>query len=112
MKITKIDAVQVHPVPNGIRRPRGPFPRELFADPEIVTVEDYVDDEVLGDTAQNNFKPTKYLYCSVCYERVKSTDTETHICPDPADAVEDDDDSYYPEGYPINSDNEDEEWQD
>lgn len=110
MKIIKIEAVQAHPVPSTVRRPRGPFPQELFASPQAITTEDYVDEEVLGDTAQNKFKPTKYLYCSLCYERVKSTETETHICPEPV-AIEEEEEVFYHDGYVI-SDDEDDEWQD
>lgn len=65
--------------------PKGPFPDHLFYEPEIV--DDYLpamNEDGLGipegATAQNNFKPIKWLYCGVCYEKVKSTETENHVC--------------------------------
>lgn len=33
-----------------------------------------------GATAQNNFQPIKWLYCGTCYEKVKSTETASHVC--------------------------------
>lgn len=62
MKITRVKAVQAHPVPDKVHSPRGPFPRHLFREPEIVNDYSPEDDETgssfpLGATAQNNFKP-------------------------------------------------------
>lgn len=87
MKITRVKAIQVHPVPEKVHSPRGPFPPELFREPEIV--KDYLSEEdetgnntPLGATAQNNFKPPKYLRCRVCHTRVLETETELHECPE------------------------------
>jgi hypothetical protein len=62
MKITRVKAVQAHPVPNKVHAPRGPFPNELFREPEIINDYHPEDDETgssfpLGATAQNNFNP-------------------------------------------------------
>jgi hypothetical protein len=85
MRVTKHQAVQVHPVPSHIMDPVGPFPRELFREPEIV--DDYEPQLAedgggfpLGSTAQNNFKPVKHLRCSQCFARVLETETQNHIC--------------------------------
>ena len=85
MKVTKHQAVQVHPVPSHITDPVGPFPRELFKEPEII--DDYepqlAEDGAgfaLGSTAQNNFRPVKHLRCSNCLARVPETETQNHIC--------------------------------
>jgi len=85
MKIYREQAKQTHPVPTRAHSPRGPFPPELFAESAIVT--DYQpaysedgSEHPVGGTAQNNFKPIKWLYCGTCYEKVKSTETATHVC--------------------------------
>lgn len=85
MKIINHQAVQVHPVPSHITDPVGPFPRELFREPEIVDEYEsqYAEDGSqfpLGGTVQNNFKPLRYLRCSRCFARVLETETQDHIC--------------------------------
>jgi len=83
MKVTRHNAVQVHPVPDKVANPRGPFPRELFREPEIVDAYDsteYGDDIPLGGTAQNNYVPPKWLRCASCFERVLETETDFHTC--------------------------------
>jgi len=82
--ITRIQATQVHPVPESVQYPNGPFSQELLREPEIITVspaynEDGSDFE-LGATVQNNFNPPKYLRCSSCLARVLETETSTHVC--------------------------------
>lgn len=85
MRVTKHQAVQVHPVPSHIMDPVGPFPRELFREADIV--DDYepqlAEDGAgfaLGSTAQNNFRPVKHLRCSNCLARVPETETQHHVC--------------------------------
>lgn len=85
MKIYKEQAKQAHPVPSRVMSPRGPFPEHLFYEPEIV--DDYTpamaedgSELPMGATAQNNFQAIKWLYCSSCYEKVKATETESHVC--------------------------------
>jgi hypothetical protein len=90
MRIINRQAVQVHPVPNRLTSPQGPFPPELtlghpLSEPEIIYEyqEAYAEDgsEYLpGSTAQNNYKPPRYLRCSVCYTRVLESETEYHVC--------------------------------
>lgn len=87
MRISKKQAVQVHPVPQRAMDPKGPFPRELFDEPEIVYnyESEYAEDGAnfpLGATAQNEFKPPKYLRCALCLARVMETETENHTCED------------------------------
>lgn len=88
--IRTIQTFQGHPVPSQVTRPKGPFPPELFADPEIVVdydpaySEDGMDFE-LGATAQNNFKPPRWLRCYDCHERVREDETELHSCEDYVD---------------------------
>ena len=85
MKIIKRQAVQIHPVPDRVMYPRGPFSQELLAEPEIIYDYDsaYGEDGAdfaQGSTVQNNFNPPRYLRCSVCLVRVLETETENHIC--------------------------------
>jgi len=84
VRIIKHQAKQVHYVPDRVVSPRGPFPRELFDEPEIIVSqpaysEDGSDYE-LGATAQNNYRAPKYLHCGSCYSRVLETETENHVC--------------------------------
>lgn len=85
MRITKKTAIQVHPVPNRVMNPVGPFPPDLFREPDIVV--DYTSkngddggDIPLGATAQNNFRPPRFLRCAVCLVKVLETETDTHVC--------------------------------
>jgi hypothetical protein len=85
MRVTKRNAVQVHPVPKTMVSPKGPFPRELFDEPDIVVDYESSDNEdgsdfPLGATSQNDFKPVRYLRCSVCLVRVLETETQDHVC--------------------------------
>jgi hypothetical protein len=85
MRVTNHQAVQVHPVPDKITNPVGPFPRELFREPEIISdyESQYSEDGsefALGGTAQNNYKPPRYLRCSACMARVLETETSEHVC--------------------------------
>ena len=85
MKIFREQAKQAHPVPSRVMAPRGPFPDHLFDEPDIV--DDYMpamsedgSEFPVGATAQNNFKPIKWVYCGSCYEKVKASETAAHIC--------------------------------
>ena len=85
MRITRVDAVQAHPVPKQAHAPRGPFPPELFREEPIVYAYEPALNEdgsnlPVGSTAQNNFSEIKWLYCGLCYEKVKSNETEEHEC--------------------------------
>lgn len=84
MRVTKRQAVQVHSVPDRAVEPQGPFPRELFREPELIIDDydrsEYGDSLPLGATAQNNFKPPRYLRCALCLVRVLETETEDHVC--------------------------------
>jgi hypothetical protein len=87
MRIIKKDAIQVHPFPKTMVEPKGPFPREIFDEPDVVVSYESHDDESgsdfpLGATVQNNYKPLRYLRCSVCLARVLETETEDHVCED------------------------------
>ena len=85
MRVTRHQAVQVHDVPSQAMAPRGPFPEEWLREPEIVV--DYSPEApedganfAPGSTAQNNYRPPKYLRCKACLARVLETETAQHIC--------------------------------
>ena len=84
MKITRVKAVQAHPVPEKAYQAKGPFPDHLFRESKIVFDYEPENDEngnnlPLGATAQNNFKPI-HLYCGDCDSKVLSTKTNEHEC--------------------------------
>lgn len=87
MRVTRVKSIQVHSVPDMVEDPKGPFPRELFRESEIVSDYEpqYNEDGngfELGATSQNNYKPSKWLRCKVCFIRVLESETENHICED------------------------------
>ena len=83
--IRTVATYQGHPVPNHITRPKGPFPAELFMQPEVnyeyeqAYPEDGSDFQN-GATAQNNFEPPVWLRCYDCHARVREDETEDHEC--------------------------------
>lgn len=79
VRVERKQAVQTHPVPKKVSPPQGPFPAEMFDEPDIISVPEYQEFEP-GATAQNNFKPDKYLRCARCLVRVRESETEDHIC--------------------------------
>lgn len=85
MRITRVRAVQAHPVPERVHEPLGPFPDHIFDEPEIVSEYASEDDEAginfePGATAQNNYKPTKYYRCRTCHVRVSDKEVDAHTC--------------------------------
>jgi hypothetical protein len=81
-RIERIKAVQTHPVPERVMEPNGPFSQELLAEPKITTeyIPVFQEDFLPGSTAQNNFKPRKYLRCAFCSTKVLEDETEFHVC--------------------------------
>lgn len=85
MRITKKQAVQVHPVPDRVMDPVGPFPADLFREPEIVVdykpnINEDGSEYPLGATAQNDYRPPRHLRCAACLARVLESETEFHVC--------------------------------
>lgn len=85
MRVERIATKQIHPVPNKVHQPRGPFPPEVLAEPKIVwdyqrQPEDGGDDVPVEGTAQNNFKATKWFRCNDCSTLVSEAQLETHTC--------------------------------
>lgn len=84
MRIIRQQTIQVHPVPDKVTPEYGPFPKELFDEPEIVYADPAYSEDgsdfAPGATVQNNFKPIRYLRCRECAERVPEDETQYHVC--------------------------------
>lgn len=85
MKITRVKALQPHPVPLTATEPKGPFPPELFNEMRSITDYEpaYAEDGSgfpKGSTAQNNFSEVKTLICGSCFTKVLSSQTKEHSC--------------------------------
>jgi hypothetical protein len=89
MRITKVDAVQVHYVPTRAYPPRSLDSFEdlvdIYNDTRVVVDYEHEDDEGSskldpGATAQNNYKPVKYYRCRRCDERVSEYELDEHVC--------------------------------
>ena len=87
MRVERIQTKQVHPVPNKITSPQGPFPPEILSQPRVI--HDYPrqgdDGNLEGGiegTAQNNFQPVKWYTCNACSMMVSEDQLETHLCED------------------------------
>lgn len=83
MHIQRIKAKQGHPVPKTAHSPKGPFPSELFGQPESEESNTpYPDGEELptGDTAQNDFRPVKWFKCKLCKDLIPEPQLGTHNC--------------------------------
>lgn len=79
--IKRIVTKQGHPVPSSSHSPRGPFPAEIFQQPEIITdYESFDDDNPVGSTAQNNFKSPKMFRCKECAVIVFEHEIPDHVC--------------------------------
>ena len=83
--IRTVATFQGHPVPSTVSRPRGPFPPELFEEPEVIYDYDqaYPEDGSNfedGATAQNNYTPLRWLRCYDCHAKVREDETEQHEC--------------------------------
>ena len=85
MRVNKVAAVQAHYVPARPHLPRGPFPPELFRQPEIVY--DYEPEAdgggpvvPEGATAQNNYRAPKWFQCRICLETLREDELDAHVC--------------------------------
>lgn len=83
---------------------QGPFPRDIYTHPPVVTEYEQISGNggpeiPYGSTAQNNYKPLKWVRCKKCSEVIKQSDIQYHTCPDsPLDMYlndYDDDAEYY-----------------
>lgn len=79
--VQRIVTKQGHPVPSSSHAPRGPFPAELFIEPEIITDYTPFDEEYSrGATAQTEFKSPKLFRCRDCTVIVLEHEVPDHWC--------------------------------
>jgi len=83
-RIERIEPFQPHPVPKMAMNRKGPFPAELYNDPEIIfsstPAAESGSDYSPGATAQNKFQEPRQLICSSCHARVYEHKTGDHVC--------------------------------
>ena len=81
MRIERIVTKQGHPVPETAHSPKGPFPPELFSEPELITEYTPFDEEhPRGATAQTSFKSPRMFRCNYCTDVVLEHEMSDHIC--------------------------------
>jgi hypothetical protein len=84
VRIQRHNAIQVHPVPEHVRDARGPFPAELFREPEIIhgnyDKTEFGESDPIGSTTQTNFKAPRVMVCSLCDARMLENKTGDHVC--------------------------------
>lgn len=78
MRVVRRPAVQGHEIPQTAHNPQGPFPRELFAAPEIVSVEPEPSDTDI--TAQNLYRSDHLVRCTLCGDVMREDQTRHHTC--------------------------------
>lgn len=75
MPIIRKFAVQGHAVPNGMTRPQGPFPPELFRNAPVV-----YDTEEFGDSLHEALDDVRYFRCKYCTEILAEYELNAHEC--------------------------------
>ena len=81
MRIERVVTKQGHPVPKSAHSPKGPFPPEIFYEPEVITEYTPFDHDIPhGGTAQNNFTSPKLFRCTYCTIVVLEHEIGNHIC--------------------------------
>lgn len=78
MRVIRRPAIQGHAIPTTGHSPQGPFPRELFASPEVVSVEEEEIDTLV--TAQNLYRSTNMVRCTLCGDVMTEDQTRHHSC--------------------------------
>ena len=96
MHIERVQARQGHEVPKQAGYARGPFPSELFTQPEIVYPRRQAPDENESDVSENfisqgDSQEWKWYRCEDCRWVLREDELDSHMC-DPDDY---EDDEYY-----------------
>lgn len=84
-RIERIQTKQGHPVPKTAIGAQGPFPRELYMSMPVVVDYDRISgnggpEVPFGSTAQNEFKPLRWVRCTECMKVFKEQDADNHTC--------------------------------
>ena len=74
MKLIRKFAVQGHAVPSGAHSPRGPFPPEVLAGPQMAYGEDH------ADSLHPGLDDVHFYRCKECSEILESDELEDHDC--------------------------------
>lgn len=82
--IKYIDCWQAHPVPRTMRPAYGPFPAELYEEPEVINAYDSPLSSIYTDEEDN--PPLRWVRCADCHARVLEDEAEFHECEDLYDA--------------------------
>lgn len=104
-RIQRIPTKQGHPIPHTAMPTQGPFPRELYMSLPVITEYEGISgnggpEVPFGSTAQNDFRPLKWVRCTECLEVLKEDQTSSHECAPRGESfynmydVDDDDDFY------------------
>lgn len=76
MPLIRKFAIQGHAVPSGPHAPRGPFPREIYAQSPVVY------DEYSSDSLHEALDDVKMFVCNFCGEVLYEDEVEAHNCDD------------------------------
>ena len=74
MKVIRKFAVQGHTVPSGAHSPRGPFPPEVLAQPQM----DFGDQH--SDSLHVGLDDIRFFKCRACEEVLLETELTNHDC--------------------------------
>lgn len=74
MKVIRKFAMQGHPVPSAVHSPRGPFPPEVLAQPQMEV------DPQHSDSLHVALDNTRFFKCRACEEVLLETDLDNHDC--------------------------------
>jgi len=69
-------AIQGHSVPTVVHSPRGPFPPEVLAQPQMTESVEH------GDSLHVGLDDVRFFRCKECEEILESQELEEHNCED------------------------------
>jgi len=76
MPLIRKFAIQGHAVPAVVHSPRGPFPPEVLAQPQMT------EDVEHGDSLHVGLDDVRFFRCKECEEILESHELEEHNCED------------------------------
>lgn len=76
MPLIRKFAVQGHAVPSSVHSPRGPFPPEVLAQPQMTETMEY------GDSLHVGLDDVRFFKCKGCNVVLESHELEGHNCSD------------------------------
>ena len=76
MPIIRKFAIQGHAVPSSVQTPRGPFPPEVLAQPQMT------EDIEHGDSLHVGLDDVRFFRCKECEEILESHELNEHNCED------------------------------